>query len=156
MLLNLNTIKKMFIEDTAKRKANKSANQVVLNAIELVETTNADLKINCDLSKGGNIPSRGIIIENLIKVWYKNSSQKTTKYSIKGYDFKVNGVGFEVKASTSKGYAHYNPNQDLSNLIFVDGSGIYLTSGDNIILDKCGKHIQTIKMNRNVKTLVTW
>ena len=61
---------------------------------------------------------------------------------------------YEVKYSSAKGYAHYNPNQDLSNLIFVDRYGVYLTSGKNILLDKCGKHIQTIVMNKNVKVLV--
>lgn len=156
MLLSLENVKKMFIEDTAKRKGNKSANLVVIKAIELVQEFNPTLKVECDLSKGGYIPSRGITVENLIKVWFKNSMQKTTRYASKGYDFKCNGVNYEVKCSTSKGYAHYNPNQDLTNLIFVDGSGIYLTSGDNIVLDKCGKHIQTIKMNKNVKTLLEW
>ena len=156
MLLNLSSIKEMFIADSKNRKANKSANQVVLNAIALVEEFNPTLKIECDLSRGGNIPSRGITVENLIKVWYKHSTQKTTRYASKGYDFKCNGINYEVKCSTSKGYAHYNPKQDLSNLIFVDSNGIYLTSGANIVLDKCGKHIQTIKINKNVKTLVEW
>ena len=45
-------------------------------------------------------------------------------------DLVVNGVKYEVKYSSAKGYAHYNPrNQDLSNLIFVDRYGVYLTSG---------------------------
>ena len=156
MLLSLESLKRMYAEDTAKRKANKSANQVVLNAIALVEEFNPTLKIECDLSRGGNIASRGIVVENLVKVWYKHSNQKTTRYASKGYDFKCNGVAYEVKCSTSKGYAHYNPKQDLTNLIFVDSNGIYLTTGKNIVLDKCGKHIQTIKINKDTKTLVEW
>ena len=156
MFIGLEKIIEMYTADTARRKANKTANQVVLNAVELVKQFNPNLKIDLDLSKGGTIPSRGIVVENLIKVWFKNSMQKTSRYAAKGYDFKHNGVNYEVKCSTSKGYAHYNPKQDLSNLIFVNSSGIYLTSGDNIVLDKCGKHIQTIKMNKNVKTLLEW
>lgn len=156
MLLSLESLKEMYQNDTMQRKANKSANQVVLNVIALVEEFNPKLRIECDLSKGGKIASRGIVVENLIKVWYKQSHQKTSRYASKGYDFKHNGVNYEVKCSTSKGYAHYNPNQNLDNLIFVDTYGIYLTSGKNIVLDKCGKHIQTIVMNNNVKTLVEW
>lgn len=156
MKLTLTQIKTLFENDTKTRKANKSANAVVIALCDLVAQTNANLVIDCDLSKGGNIPSRGIVAENLVKVWFKNSQQKSSKYSLRGYDFHHNGVGYEVKCSTSKGYAHYNPKQDLTNLIFVNQSGIYLTSGENIILDNCHKHIKDIIFNKNVKVLHTF
>ena len=128
MFVGLEKITQMYMEDTARRKANKTANQVVLNAVELVKQFNPELKIDLDLSKGGTVRSRGIVVENLIKVWFKNSMQKTSRYASRGYDFKHNGVNYEVKCSTSKGYAHYNPKQDLSNLIFVSCGRQYLNA----------------------------
>lgn len=152
MQKTLKDVRALFVADTLARKSNKSANALIINLIDLINNPTAT--ITCDLSKGGNIPSRGIVAECLVKLYYKGT--KSAKWSEKGYDFTYKGVHYEVKCSTSKGYAHYNPTQDLSHLIFVDQSGIYETTGENIILDKCGKHIQTIKMNRNVKCVVSF
>ena len=91
----------------------------------------------------------------LIKLLLKN--QKSAKrYTNKNgrADLTLDGVKYEIKYSSSKGYAHYNPNQDLSNLIFVNQYGVYLTSGKNIVLDKCGKHIQDIKLTNDTRTLI--
>ena len=98
--------------------------------------------------------NRGSVVECLIKILALNVEYASKAFNNTESDLVVNGVRYEVKYSSAKGYAHYNPNQDLSNLIFVDRYGVYLTSGKNILLDKCGKHIQTIVMNKNVKVLV--
>lgn len=149
----LKQVKELFQNDSLIRKTNKSANNVILNLIALINNDSAIIECG-DMSRGGNIPSRGIVAECLVKMYYKNT--KSAKWSSSGYDFTYNGVHYEVKCSTSKGYAHYNPKQDLSHLIFVDSTGIYETTGDNIILDKCKKHIQTIKINKNVKCVVSF
>ena len=99
--------------------------------------------------------NRGSVVECLIKLLLKN--QKSAKrYTNKNNraDLTLDGVKYEIKYSSSKGYAHYNPNQDLSNLIFVNQYGVYLTSGKNIVLDKCGKHIQDIKLTNDTRTLI--
>ena len=142
----------MFVADTIARKGNKSANDLIIKLIDLIGNENA--VITCDLSKGGKIPSRGVVAECLVKLYY--TKKASAEWSPKGSDLHYNGVDYEIKCSTSKGNAHYNPKQDLTHLIFVDQSGIYETTGANIILDKCGKHIKSIKMNRNVKTVVSF
>ena len=147
-------VKKEFIADTLKRPANKSANKVILNLIDLINNDSA--KITADNSKGGNIASRGVVAECLIKLFYKQT--KSAKWSPSGSDMTLNGEKWEIKCSTSKGYAHYNPSQKINNLIFVNQYGIFETRNgqDVIILDKCGKHIQSIKITKDVKQVVAF
>ena len=150
----LKEVKKIFENDTQTRKANKSANAPIIKLIDIIANDNA--RISCETNQSGTALNRGAVVECLIKLLLNN--QKTAKKSANETraDLIKNGVKYEIKYSSSKGYAHYNPNQNLDNLIFVDNTGVYLTSGANIILDKCGKHIQTIKMNKNVKVLLSF
>ena len=154
MKKTLKQVKQEFIADTQKRPANKSANKVILNLIDLVNNDNAT--ITADASKGGNIASRGVVAECLIKLW--KTQANNAEWSPKGSDLKINGEEWEIKCSTSKGYAHYNPEQKLNNLIFVNQYGIFETRNgqDVIILDKCRKHIQSIKVNKLVKQVVAF
>lgn len=149
--LSLKQVKEIFTLDTLTRKANKSSNEPILKLISLVHNDNATIEVDTT-SKSLN---RGSVVECLIKLLLKN--QKSAKrYTNKNSraDLSMDGVKYEIKYSSSKGYAHFNPNQDLSNLIFVNQYGAYLTSGENIILDKCCKHIKDIVMNKNVQTLI--
>ena len=146
---NLKEVREMFEYDSLVRKGNKSSNEAIINLIAMVGNDNA--VIECD---GTSIMNRGSVVECLIKLLALKVDYASKSYNNIESDLIVNGVKYEVKYSSAKGYAHYNPNQDLSNLIFVDRYGVYLTSGKNILLDKCGKHIQTIIMNKNVKVLV--
>ena len=125
------------------------SNEAIINLIAMINNDNA--VIECD---GTSIMNRGSVVECLIKILALNVEYASKAFNNTESDLVVNGVRYEVKYSSAKGYAHYNPDQDLSNLIFVDRYGVYLTSGKNILLDKCGKHIQTIVMNKNVKVLV--
>lgn len=145
--LTLNEVKNIYTNDSITRKANKSANKPILTLIDLIKKPNATIEV---IEGKGGLLSRGVVVECLIKMLFNQNA----KWSNSGYDMQYKGVNYEIKYSSSKGYAHYNPNQDLSNLIFVNQYGVYLTSGKNIVLDKCGKHIQDIKMNNNVKTLL--
>lgn len=153
MTLSLARVRDILNTDTANRPANKSANQVLINLLNLVNNDNAKITI-CGTSTGAL--NRGATAECLVKMWLNN--QKSAKWACndKRADTIHNGKAYEIKCSTSKGYAHYNPKQNLDRLIFVNQYGIYQTTGANIILDKCGKHIKDIKMNANVKTLVEW
>ena len=146
---NLKEVREMFENDSLARKGNKSSNEAIINLIAMINNDNA--VIECD---GTSIMNRGSVVECLIKMLALRVDYASKAYNNTESDLVVNGVRYEVKYSSAKGYAHYNPNQDLSNLIFVDRYGVYLTSGKNILLDKCGKHIQTIVMNKNVKVLV--
>ena len=148
---NLSQVREMFESDSIARKGNKSSNEAILKLIAMVDNDNA--VIECD---GTSIMNRGSVVECLIKMLALRVDYASKAYNNSESDLVVNGVKYEVKYSSAKGYAHYNPDQDLSNLIFVDRYGIYLTSGKNILLDKCGKHIQTIVMNKNVKVLVNF
>lgn len=146
---NLKEVREMFENDSLARKSNKSSNEAIINLIAMINNDNA--VIECD---GTSIMNRGSVVECLIKILALNVEYASKAFNNTESDLVVNGVRYEVKYSSAKGYAHYNPDQDLSNLIFVDRYGVYLTSGKNILLDKCGKHIQTIVMNKNVKVLV--
>ena len=150
----LKEVREIFLQDTQTRKANKSANLPIIKLIDIIANDSA--RISCETNQSGTALNRGAVVECLIKLLLND--QKTAKKSANETraDLIKNGVKYEIKYSSSKGYAHYNPNQNLDNLIFVDNTGIYLTSGANIILDKCGKHIQTIKMNKNVKVLLSF
>lgn len=148
---NLSQVREMFESDSLARKGNKSSNEAILKLIAMVDNDNAI--IECD---GTSIMNRGSVVECLIKMLALRVDYASKAYNNSESDLIVNGVKYEVKYSSAKGYAHYNPDQDLSNLIFVDRYGVYLTSGKNILLDKCGKHIQTIVMNKNVKVLVNF
>lgn len=158
--LTIKEVKSLFARDSETRKANKSANAVVLNACALVNDSD---KITVEFGNSGAIPNRGSTIECIVNLWWhgqKNAKAKENKVlkSTNQWtcDLTDNGKRYEIKASTSKGYAHYNPAQDLTNLIFVNQYGIFLTSGRNIILDKCGKHIKDIKINKETKQLVAF
>ena len=146
---NLKEVREMFEADTRTRKGNKSSNEAIISLIAMVGNDNA--VIECD---GTTIMNRGSVVECLIKMLALKVDYASKAFNNTESDLVVNGVKYEVKYSSAKGYAHYNPDQNLDNLIFVDRYGVYLTSGKNILLDKCGKHIQTIVMNKNVKVLV--
>ena len=149
--MTLKNLKNAFELDTKLRKCNKSSNEPILKLINLIDNDSAIVEVD-STAKSLN---RGSVVECLIKLLLKN--QKSAKrYTNKNgrADLTMDGVKYEIKYSSSKGYAHYNPNQDLSNLIFVNQYGVYLTSGKNIVLDKCGKHIQDIKLTNDTRTLV--
>ena len=139
--------------DNLFRKGNKSSNLPLLKLIDLIGNDNAS--ITCERGTSGTLVNRGSAVECLIKLLFKNqkNAKRYTNDNNRA-DMSVNGVKYEIKYSSAKGYAHYNPKQNLDNLVFVDSTGVYLTSGKNIILDKCGKHIKTIKMTRDTTQLV--
>ena len=141
-MTTLRQVKELFNNDTIIRKGNKSSNEPIIKLVNLVNNDNAT--IHCEPNNSGTALNRGSVVECLIKLLAYKTTTTSKAFNDTQADLIVNGVKYEIKYSSSKGYAHYNPNQDLSNLIFVDGSGIYITSGDNIVLDKCGKHIKTI------------
>lgn len=149
--MTLTNLKNAFELDTQMRKANKSSNEPILKLIKLIDNNSAIVEVD-STAKSLN---RGSVVECLIKLLFKN--QKSAKrYTNKNgrADLTLDGVKYEIKYSSAKGYAHYNPNQDLSNLIFVNQYGVYLTSGKNIVLDKCGKHIKDIKLTSDTRTLI--
>ena len=149
--LTLKNLKNAFEFDTLTRKCNKSSNEPILKLIKLINNDSAMVEVD-STAKSLN---RGSVVECLIKLLFKNqkSAKRYTNKRNKA-DLYIDGVKYEIKYSSSKGYAHYNPNQDLSNLIFVNQYGVYLTSGKNIVLDKCGKHIQDIKLTNDTRTLI--
>ena len=149
--MTLKNLKNAFELDTQMRKANKSSNEPILKLIKLIDNNSAMVEVD-STAKSLN---RGSVVECLIKLLLKE--QKSAKrYTNKNNraDLSINGIKYEIKYSSSKGYAHYNPNQDLTNLIFVNQFGVYLTSGKNIVLDKCGKHIKDIKLTDDTHTLI--
>lgn len=150
--ITLKNLYAMFTLDNVKRPANKSSNHAIITLIDLIND-NARL-VECERSKGGTILNRGSVVECLVKLLI-NDQKSAKKYLAKRCDLIHEGVKYEIKYSSSKGYAHYNPRQDLTNLIFVNQYGIYLTSGDHIILDKCGKHIKDIDY-KGAKVLYTF
>lgn len=150
----LKEVKKIFLQDTLTRKANKSANLPIIKLIDIINNDSA--RISCETNQSASALNRGAVVECLIKLLLNGQKSATKSANETRADLVKDGVKYEIKYSSSKGYAHYNPRQNLDNLIFVDNSGVYLTSGANILLDKCGKHIQTIVMNKNVKTLLTF
>lgn len=150
----LKQVKEIFLQDTLTRKANKSANAPIIKLIDIINNENA--RISCETNQSASALNRGAVVECLIKLLLNNQKSAKKSANETRADLVKDGVKYEIKFSSSKGYAHYNPNQNLDNLIFVNQYGVYLTSGANIILDKCGKHIQDIKMNKNVKTLLTF
>lgn len=154
MKRTLKQVKELFVADTIARKGNKSANAPIIKLIELVANDNAT--IECETNIKGTCLNRGATVECLIKLLLNKTDNASKVNDNSVADMIIKGVNYEIKYSSSKGYAHYNPRQDLSHLIFVDNTGVYLTSGKNILLDKCGKHIQTIVMNNNVKVLYTF
>ena len=151
MKLTLTNLKNAFELDTQMRKGNKTSNEPILKLIKLINNDNAIVRV--DRTK--NNFHRGSVVECLIKLLFKNqkSAKRYTNKSNRA-DLYIDGVKYEIKYSSSKGYAHYNPNQDLSNLIFVNQYGVYLTSGKNIVLDKCGQHIKDIKLTDDTTTLI--
>lgn len=154
MKYTLKQVKELFNKDTELRKGNKSSNLPIIKLIDIINNDNAT--IECETNNKGTCLNRGATVECLIKLLVNKSDNATKVNDNSVADMVINGKEYEIKYSSAKGYAHYNPRQNLDNLIFVDNTGVYLTSGKNIILDKCGKHIQTIVMNKNVKTLLTF
>lgn len=147
-------VKTLFELDTQNRKANRSANAPIIKLIEMVGNDNA--VIECETNIKGTCLNRGATVECLVKLLLTKSDSASKVNDNSQADLVLKGRNYEIKYSSSKGYAHYNPNQNLDNLIFVDNTGVYLTTGKNILLDKCGKHIQTIVMNKNVRVLYTF
>lgn len=147
---NLKQVREMFERDTLTRKANKSANAPIIKLINAIGKDYA--VIECE-GNSALLPNRGSVIECLIKLIYQGGDYAKKTMNDSEPDMVINGKAYEIKYSSSKGYAYYKAGANLERLIFVDGSGVYLTSGKNIILDKCGKHIQSIVMDKNVKVL---
>lgn len=147
-------VKQIFINDTLTRKENKSSNAPILKLIDIINNDNAIIDPIANKKKTGL--NRGGVMECLIKMYITKTTYAKQSRNNTTTDFEHNGKIYEIKFSSSKGYAHYDPRQDLTNLIFADQTGVYLASGENIVLDKCGEHIKTIKINRNVKTLLTY
>ena len=150
----LKEVKEIFLQDTQTRKANKSANTPIIKLIDIIANDSA--RISCETNTSGTALNRGAVVECLIKLLLNNQKSAKKSANETRADLIKNGVKYEIKYSSSKGYAHYNPRQDLTNLIFVNQFGVYLTSGANIILDKCEKHIKDIKLNKNVKVLLSF
>jgi len=144
--LTLLQVKEIYERDSHARPNNKSSNEPLIKLIDLINKPYAQISV---IEGKQGLISRGVVAECLVKMYF-NKLEKS-EWSAKGCDFTHNGVDYEVKYSSSKGYAHYNPAQNMENLIFMDRFGIYLTNGENIVLDKCKKHIQTInKANATV------
>ena len=148
--MTLKQVREMFEHDSVARKANKSANAPIIKLINIIDNDNAT--IMCEYAKGGTILNRGSVVECLIKILF-NHYTSTRKYGQGRGDMYHDGVGYEIKYSSSKGYASFSGAIDRM-LIFVNQYGVYLTSGTNLVMDKCGKHIQSIKMNKSVKVLL--
>lgn len=150
--LTLNNVREMFESDNKKRPSNKTSNSAILTLIDIINDNSK--RITCERTKGGTILNRGSVVECLIKIIMKDQ-QSAKKYGAKRSDMIVNGVHYEIKYSSSKGYASYSkPITD--KLIFVNQYGVYLTDGSNLVMDKCGKHIKDIRMNNSVETLLTF
>lgn len=148
--LTLKSVRLMFECDSQTRKKNKSANAPIIKLIDLINDN--EKIITCEVARGGSILNRGSVVECLIKLLFKEQ-KSASKYGAGRVDMIKNGVHYEIKYSSSSGYATYNEKQDYNNLIFVNQSGVYLAKKDNIVLDKCKQHIQTITM-KGVKTLI--
>ncbi len=144
----LKSIKEMLVKDYYTRPNNKSSNEPLIKLIDLINNPLNEISI---IETKGSALNRGVIAECLIKMFY--SKENKTQWSPSGVDFSYNGINYEIKYSSAKGYAHYNPSQDLTNILFMDRFGIYLTSGENLVLDKCGKHIQTIVKEKSAMLL---
>ena len=114
--VSLKQVKEIFELDTQTRKANKSSNEPILKLIQLVHNDKATIEVDTT-SKSLN---RGSVVECLIKLILKDQ-QHAKRYNNKGgrADISIDGVKYEIKYSSSKGYAHFKPNQHLSNLMFV-------------------------------------
>ena len=154
MKRTLKQVRDLFNADTLARKGNKSSNAPIIKLIDMIGNDNAT--IECETNIKGTCLNRGATVECLIKLLLLKGDNASKVVDNSAADMVVKGVNYEIKYSSAKGYAHYNPAQNLDHLIFVDSTGVYLTSGKNILLDKCGKHIQTIVMNSNVKVLYTF
>ena len=145
----LKTIKELLEKDYKTRPNNKSSNMPLIQLIDLINKPTNEISI---IETKGTALNRGVIAECLIKMYF-NKLDKSA-WASSGSDFTHKGIEYEVKYSSAKGYAHYNPAQNMENLIFMDRFGIYLTNGKNVILDKCKKHIQTINKANATALLV--
>jgi hypothetical protein len=141
-MTTLRQVKELFERDSVVRPSNRSANAPIIKLVELINNDNAGSE--CENNISGSCLNRGSAMECLVNIYFNKVSKAIKAYNDSRVDLVMNGKRYEVKYSSSKGYAHYNPNQNLDNLVFVDSKGIYLTSGKYIVLDKCGKHIKTI------------
>lgn len=148
--LTLLQVKEIYERDTHTRPNNKSSNEPLIKLIDLINKPNAQISV---IEGKQGLISRGVVAECLVKMYFNKLDK--SEWSAKGSDFTHNGINYEVKYSSAKGYAHYNPTQNMENLIFMDRFGIYLTNGKNIVLDKCKKHIQTIN-KANATTLLAF
>ena len=145
----LKEIKEILIKDIYARPNNKSSNEPLIKLVDLINNPSNEISI---IETKGSALNRGVIAECLIKMLVLKLDK--SEWSSNGADFEYKGKPFEIKYSSAKGYAHYNPTQCMDNLIFMDRFGIYLTNGKNIVLDKCKKHIQTINKANATALLV--
>lgn len=146
--LTLQELKNLYVEDYKKRPNNKSANMVIIKLIDIINQPQNTISV---IDGKGGLISRGVSGECLVKMLVLK--QKHTEWSPSGADMIYKGKPFEIKVSTSKGYAHYNKMQEMKNVLFLNATGLWLTSEENLILDKCGKHIQTIKYENSKQLL---
>lgn len=144
--VSLAVVRAEYVRDGLTRPNNKSSNEPLIKLIDLINNPNATIDV---IEGKGGLLSRGVVAECLIKIYLLNLN--ASQWASTGYDMEYKGLKCEIKYSSAKGYAHYNPQQDMTNLVFMDRYGIYLTSGKEIVLDKCGKHIQTINKNNATK-----
>ena len=150
--MTLKELKQIILENNNQKPKNKNANQPLLYMINLINNDNATIVCERASSKS-NMVNRGSAMECLIKLWILEGNEAIKGVNQYEADIVYNGIKYEVKYSSPIAYAHYNPKQDLSNLIFADTSGIYVSFNGGIVLDKCGKHIKTINKDNALKVL---
>lgn len=147
----LETIKKQLISNTYEKPNNKASNQLFINLIDIINQPQNQIEIITSNLNNATL-NKGVIGECLVKMILNKSNFEAWKSN--GYDLQINGIDIEIKTSTSKGYAHYCKEQNLDIMLFLDQQGLYLTNGnENIILDKCKKHIQTINKDKSIELL---
>lgn len=149
MTYTLEQIKKLYERDNEVRKGNKSANKAIIKLVEIIGKPQNT--IGCEPTKGGTIPNRGSVVECLVKMLLLKA-EHTDKYGAGETDMELNGKDYEIKYSSPKGYASYSGTIK-SDVIFVDQYGMYKAKPQDLIFDKCGRHIQTINKSKSITLL---
>lgn len=150
--MTLKELKQIILENNNQKPKNKNANQPLLYMINLINNDNAVIVCERASSKTTMV-NRGSAMECLIKLWLFDNDKAIKGVNQYQSDLTYNGIEYEVKYSSPIAYAHYNPKQDLSNLIFADTTGIYVSYNGGVVLDKCGKHIKTINKDNALQVL---